>query len=204
MGVVFSSPPSLYKNPTGTAVGMQVVNGSPLDVVSITAKKSASNPQAQLSQLAQGLGGQVGGAPGSLSQYLGGLGIVVGITGSFRDSISPNDGATISASVDGSMHRLEIYGVAFHQMSTPSSGGGCNLPSGTGIERMLGYFQDNRLGNIANAGKWTVVKLGNTALDCVVIGLDFRMMDTKFNVWAWRLSLLVWPDIQTGAATANT
>jgi hypothetical protein len=195
MAVVFSKP-------TGTAVGFQVVNGSPASIISITAKKVGVNPQAQLSNWASRLGGVPNGPPGSLTQYLSGLGIVTGLAGSFRDSISTRDGAAIVANVNGVTHTLNVTGIAFQRVERPSGGdGSCTVEYGHGLEGVLAYFQDNRLSNSANAGRYTVVKIGGTKLDCAVVGVSFQLLNSQYNLWSWTLDMLVAPNIQAGAAS---
>lgn len=196
MAVVFS-------NPSGMAVGTKVVNGAPANIISITARKVGRNPQAQLSNWASRLGGTAHGKPGSLNQYLSGLGIVTGMSGRISESVSTYDGAALMVNVNAKYHELQIQGIAFNQVSTPSSSGTCTPVYGHGLEGVLAYFQDNRAGNDNNAGRWTIVKIGGTKLDCAVTGVSFKLIDTKFNLWAWTLVLLISPIIHAGASSAE-
>ena len=199
MAVVFS----MFKSPAGTSVGIPVENGSPVGIVSVTAKKSGTNPFATISSWGSDLGGTAQGPPGSLTQYLDGLGIITGIDGNFKDSISTKDGAAIVANIHGAMHNLSIAGIAFHSIKKQSSGTGCSVVRRHGIEGVLAYFQDYRLGNIQNAGRYTVVQIGTTKLNCAVVGVQFRMLDTRYNLWNWVLHTLVAPNIQAGAASVS-
>jgi hypothetical protein len=201
MPVVFASPPSLFKNATGTAVGMPVINGSPAKLIGIGAAKVAGNPQDKLSNWARGLGGTAEGPPGTLNQYISELGIVTQMAGSFKDSISKPDGVSVVATVEGELHRFSVRGIAFHRTVQPGAGGTCNVRYGHGIEGLLGYFEDNRISR--NPGQWTVIRIGGSVLRGVVTSLDFAMHDTKFNLWSWRLGLMIHPNIQAGQAKSS-
>lgn len=194
MAVMFGDAPSLFKNPIGTAVGVPVINGSPANIVSISAAKASGDVAGRLSSWAEGIGGSYGGAPGSLSQYMSGTGMVTGITGSFADSISTNDGANLFATTMGNNYSMSVSGVSFHRSEEGGDGDSCNELTGNGVEPILAYFEDNHVANVKNAGRYTTVKIGKTVnIACVVVGVEFSMLDTRYNLWNWTLNMIAPP-----------
>ena len=195
MGVVFMRP-------AGTAVGLPITNTKQINVIAITSKKTSPATADNLSKIAKKLGGTSNGPPGSLSEYLGGLGLVTGISGSFSDSLSVDGGKAIIANKYGKFNTIDIQGIAFHRVVQAGSGGAsCNTLSGNGVERILAYFQDNRMSSRAsNGNRWTVVTIGTTKIYGSVIRVQFSMLDTQYNIWKWTLRLLTEQDVITGHA----
>jgi len=187
----------IFANPAGTAVGLPVLNTKQVNVVSITAMKTSNPPGVTLSNIAKGLGGTSNGPPGSLSEYMGGLGLVTGLSGSFSDSLSVKGGKGIVADKYGVFNTIDIHGIAFHRVvQASSSGNSCDTLAGNGIERILAYFQDNRMSQ--SNKRWTVVKIGTTKIYGSVLSVQFSMLDTQYNIWKWTIRILTEQDIITG------
>jgi len=202
MAVVFAAPPSIYANPTGSAIGIQVKTGSTAGIIVVAAEKTSEEPGTRLSQMAQRAGGTPGGEPASINAYLRGYGIITGIRGSFSDAISIQEGTTIIASVNAKFGAVQIQGVCFHEVLKATTGGCARDSSGRhGIESILAYFEDNRISN--TKAVITTVKIGTSVIKGAVTKIQFAVIDEQYNIWGWIIHLLSHPNIVAGLASQS-
>ena len=136
---------------------------------------------------------------GSLNEALGfegDWGFATSIAGAFREAIT-EDGTKINNATEARLGEFALQGLVF---ARPCSGrtGNSEVDSRHGLEGVLDFWQNHRLGNAGRAGvkaeKVSLrVSVGQTTLVGVMSELQFRPLDNNFATVAWTLGLLVEP-----------
>ena len=145
--------------------------------------------------------------PPALREYFGlrtatSMGFVTGVSGSFKEAVDDLDGSGTVTVSNNRLGEFAVNGVAFSNVAvtTAAAGSGedCFFSRRHGIEGLLHFYNKNRVSALSDtAGQrrknplGVALTLGTTKLFGQVVGMQFGMLNTDFNLFAWSVTLLV-------------